>query len=121
MSRAYLRRGPGSGTEQDICDDAYLLELRGIVKAFPNVLANNGIDFDLRIKEIHALLGENGSGKSTLMKIAFGMYQPDAGTIRVRGQERVISDSHAAATCGIGMVHQHFMLVPSLTVIENLM
>lgn len=99
----------------------YLLQLEEITKAFPNVLANNHISFDLQAGEIHALLGENGSGKTTLMKVLYGIYKPDSGRIRIEGKEVAILNPRDAVAQGIGMVHQNFMLVPSLTVLENLM
>ncbi|HOA22652.1 MAG TPA: ABC transporter ATP-binding protein [Aggregatilineales bacterium] len=95
------------------------LEMRGITKRFPGVLANNNVNFDVRAGEIHALLGENGAGKSTLMKILFGLYQPDEGEIRINGEPVRITCPADAIGYGIGMVHQHFMLVPSFTVAEN--
>ncbi|RME90802.1 MAG: ABC transporter ATP-binding protein [Anaerolineae bacterium] len=95
--------------------------MRGIVKRFPGVLANDHVDFELRRGEIHALLGENGAGKSTLMNILSGLYRPDAGTIRVKGQAVSFSSPRDAIRAGIGMVHQHFMLVPSQTVTENIL
>jgi ABC-type uncharacterized transport system ATPase subunit len=95
------------------------LEMRGIVKRFPGVLANDHVDFEVRAGEIHALLGENGAGKSTLMKILFGLYQPDEGEICINGQPIRIDQPASAIEHGIGMVHQHFMLVPSFTVAEN--
>src|SRR5512138_1826249 len=95
------------------------LEMRGISKRFPGVLANNRVDFDVKAGEVHALLGENGAGKSTLMKILYGLYHADEGEILING-ERVLFRSPAdALRRGIGMIHQHFMLVPSLTVAEN--
>ena len=97
------------------------LEARGIVKAFPGVVANDGVDFDLRGGEIHALLGENGAGKSTLMNILAGLYRPDAGEIRVDGQPVVFGSPRDAFAAGLGMVHQHFTLVPSQTVTENIL
>jgi simple sugar transport system ATP-binding protein len=100
--------------------EAPALELRGITKRFGPVVANDGIDFDLRPGEVHALLGENGAGKSTLMSILYGLYRPDEGEIRVN-DELVEMDSPARAIeLGIGMVHQHFMLVPVMTVTENI-
>ena len=99
--------------------DTPLLEMRGITKRFPGVIANEGVDFDLRRGEVHTLLGENGAGKSTLMKILFGLYQPDEGEILLRGQPARITSPTAAIDARIGMVHQHFMLVPTLTVAEN--
>ena len=95
------------------------VEMRGIVKRFPGVLANDHVDFDVRAGEIHALLGENGAGKSTLMKILYGMYQPDEGQIRVNGEAVHFTSPADAIRRGIGMIHQHFMLVPTLTVAEN--
>jgi simple sugar transport system ATP-binding protein len=97
-----------------------VLEMRGITKRFPGVLANDGVDFTLHKGEIHALLGENGAGKSTLMKILYGLYQADSGTIRVNGQEVQIREPNDALRLGIGMVHQHFMLIQQFTVAENL-
>ncbi|MCJ7625407.1 MAG: ATP-binding cassette domain-containing protein, partial [Anaerolineaceae bacterium] len=95
------------------------MEMRGITKRFPGVLANDNIDFDVRASEVHALLGENGAGKSTLMKILYGMYHQDQGDIFINGQLVNITSPSAAISCGIGMIHQHFMLVPTLTVAEN--
>ncbi|HEY4723572.1 MAG TPA: ATP-binding cassette domain-containing protein, partial [Anaerolineae bacterium] len=95
--------------------------MRGIVKRFPGVLANDHVDFDLRRSEIHALLGENGAGKSTLMSVLAGLYQPEAGTIAVNGKPVSFSSPRAAIQAGIGMIHQHFMLVPSQTVTENIL
>jgi simple sugar transport system ATP-binding protein len=95
------------------------LEMRGITKRFPGVLANNRVDFDVLSGEVHALLGENGAGKSTLMKILYGLYQPDEGEIRLNGEAAAIRSPADAIRLGIGMIHQHFMLVPSLTVTEN--
>jgi len=98
-----------------------ILELHGITKRFPGVLANNHIDLDLREGEIHALLGENGAGKTTLMNILYGLYKPDEGEIRVNGNRVEIHSPRDAIACGIGMVHQHFMLVPVFTVVDNVM
>ncbi len=95
------------------------LKMQGIVKQFPGVLAVNQVDFDVKYGEIHALLGENGAGKSTLMKMLYGLYQPDGGQILINDQEVKIKSPHDAILQGIGMIHQHFMLVPSLTVAEN--
>ncbi len=97
------------------------LEMRGIVKRYPGVVANDGIDLDLRPGEIHALLGENGAGKSTLMNILYGLATPDAGEIRINGEPVVITDPADAIDRGIGMVHQHFMLVPVLSVADNIL
>jgi ABC-type uncharacterized transport system ATPase subunit len=96
------------------------LELRGISKRFPGVVANDAVDFDLRRGEIHALLGENGAGKSTLMNVVYGLYSPDEGEIRIKGKPVTIDSPSAAIEHGIGMVHQHFMLIPVMTVAENI-
>jgi general nucleoside transport system ATP-binding protein len=101
-------------------DAAPVLELRGITKQFPGVLANDHIDFDLRRGEVHALLGENGAGKSTLMSILYGLYTADSGEILMNGKPVVISSPKHAIELGIGMVHQHFMLIPVMTVTENI-
>ena len=98
-----------------------VLELRGITKRFPGVLANDHIDLTLEEGEILALLGENGAGKTTLMNILYGLYTPDEGEIYVKGQKVEIREPSDAIGLGIGMVHQHFMLVPVLTVTENVM
>ena len=91
-----------------------VLELRGITKRFPGVLANDHIDLTLEEGEIHALLGENGAGKTTLMNILYGLYQPDQGEIIVRGKPIDVHSPSDAIAAGIGMVHQHFMLDPGL-------
>ena len=96
------------------------VELRGITKAFPGVVANDRIDFSAEKAEIHGLLGENGAGKTVLMSILYGLYRPDEGKIKVNGEEVEIDSPATAMRLGIGMVHQHFMLVPSLTVAENI-
>src|SRR5437588_210568 len=101
-------------------DEAPVLELRGITKRFPGVVANDEVDFDLRRGEVHALLGENGAGKSTLMNVLYGLYQPDEGEIRVNGRPVPIHSPKDAIDLGIGMVHQHFMLIPVMTVAENI-
>ena len=98
-----------------------IVEMRGIVKRFPGVLANDHVDFELCQGEIHGLLGENGAGKSTLMNVLAGLYRQEAGTILVRGEPKVFSSPRDAIKSGIGMVHQHFMLVPSQTVTENIL
>jgi len=95
------------------------LKMQGIVKRFPGVLAVDKVDFDVVSGEIHALLGENGAGKSTLMKMLYGLYQPDSGRILLNDQDVKFRSPHEAIQQGIGMIHQHFMLVPSLTVAEN--
>jgi len=99
---------------------APLLELRGITKRFPGVLANDNVNFDLRRGEVHALLGENGAGKSTLMNILYGLYTPDEGQILLDGKPIELGSTKAAIEHGIGMVHQHFMLIPVMTVAENI-
>jgi simple sugar transport system ATP-binding protein len=96
-----------------------VLELRGITKRFPGVLANDHIDFDLYRGEVHALLGENGAGKSTLMNVVYGLYHPDEGEIMIQGKPVKIGSPREAIDHGIGMVHQHFMLIPVMTVAEN--
>jgi len=93
--------------------------MRGICKRFPGVLANDHVDFDVRAGEVHALLGENGAGKTTLMKILYGMYHPDEGEILLNDRAVGIASPLDAIRLGIGMIHQHFMLVQSLTVAEN--
>jgi ABC-type uncharacterized transport system ATPase subunit len=97
-----------------------LLELKGITKRFPGVVANDRVDFDLRPREVHALLGENGAGKSTLVNILYGLYKPDEGEIFLKGKQADIHSPKDAIELGIGMVHQHFMLIPVLTVAENI-
>ncbi len=97
------------------------LQTKGITKRFPGVLANDRVDFDLQRGEIHALLGENGAGKTTLMNIIYGLYQPDEGDILLNGKPVAIRNSKDAIVAGIGMVHQHFMLIPVFTVTENIM
>jgi len=98
----------------------YVIELRGIVKRFPGVVANDGIDLKVRRGEIHCLLGENGAGKTTLMRILYGLYRPDEGEILLDGKPIRISSPLVALTHHIGMVHQHFRLVPTLSVEENI-
>ena len=101
-------------------NDVPVLELRGITKAFPGILANDNVDFELLGGEVHALLGENGAGKSTLMNVLYGLYRPDSGEIRVRGLPVSLHSAKDAIKLGIGMVHQHFMLIPVMTVTENI-
>ena len=101
-------------------NNEYVVEMRGIDKIYPNgIAANQGVDFLVKKGEIHALMGENGAGKSTLMKMLFGMEQPTNGEIYINGEKVAITSPTVAIAHGIGMVHQHFMLVPSLTVAEN--
>lgn len=97
-----------------------IVELEHITKVFPNVIANDDICLQVREGEIHSIAGENGAGKSTLMNILYGMYQPDRGIIRLRGKETRISSPSDSIALGIGMVHQHFMLIPKLTVAQNI-
>src|SRR5712691_1450907 len=101
-------------------DEPLALELRGITKQFPGVLANDHIDLDVRQAEVHALLGENGAGKSTLMNVLSGLYHPDEGEIRLKGDRVSFASAKDAIEHGIGMVHQHFMLIPVMTVAENI-
>ena len=96
------------------------LEMRGITKRFPGIVANDRVDFDLRAGEVHALLGENGAGKSTLMNVLYGLYKADEGEIFVKGQKTTFHSAKDAIDKGIGMVHQHFMLIPVMTVAENI-
>ena len=96
------------------------LEIRHVTKRFPGVLANDDVSFDLRKGEIHALLGENGAGKSTLMNVVYGLYAPDEGEFLIDGKQVEINGPHDAINYGIGMVHQHFMLVPVFSVTENM-
>jgi general nucleoside transport system ATP-binding protein len=98
----------------------YVIEMLGIRKEFPGIVANDNITLQLKQGEIHALLGENGAGKSTLMNVLFGLYQPEQGEIRVRGKEVKITNPNIANELGIGMVHQHFMLVDKFSVTENI-
>jgi ABC-type uncharacterized transport system ATPase subunit len=97
-----------------------ILELRGITKRFPGIVANDHIDFDLRPGEVHALLGENGAGKSTLMNVVYGLYRADEGEIVLSGKPITFHSPSDAIRAGIGMVHQHFMLIPVMTVAENI-
>jgi ABC-type uncharacterized transport system ATPase subunit len=96
-----------------------VLELDGITKRFPGIVANDQVSFDLRRGEVHALLGENGAGKTTLMNVLYGLYHPDEGEIRINGQTVSFTSPRDAIDSGIGMVHQHFMLIPVMTVAEN--
>lgn len=98
----------------------YIIELLNITKEFPGIKANDNVTLQLKPQTIHAVLGENGAGKSTLMSILFGLYQPDGGMIKVRGQEVKITNPNVANDHGIGMVHQHFKLVDDFTVVENI-
>ena len=98
----------------------YVVEMLNIRKEFPGVVANNNVTIQLKKGEIHALLGENGAGKSTLMNVLFGLYQPEKGTIKVNGESVKITNPNIATKLGIGMVHQHFMLVDNFTVTQNI-
>ena len=98
-----------------------IVEMRGITKRFPGVIANEDVDFELRPGEIHALLGENGAGKSTLMSVLAGLYRPEAGTVLVRGNPISFNSPRDAIDLGIGMIHQHFTLIQSQTVTENIL
>ncbi len=98
----------------------YIIEMLGITKIFPGIIANDNITLQVKKGEVHALLGENGAGKSTLMSVLFGLYQPEAGTIKVKGKEVKITGPLDANAYGIGMVHQHFKLVHNFTVLQNI-
>ena len=102
-------------------EQGFLLQMKGITKKFPGVIANDSVSFDVRRGEIHALLGENGAGKSTLMKILYGLYSPDEGEIHFIGKQIHISSPKVAVDMGIGMVHQHFMLIENMTALDNVM
>ena len=104
-----------------MADDNIVLEAKNITKQFPGVLANDHVNFDLRKGEIHALLGENGAGKTTLMNILYGLHKPDSGEVFVNGKSIVIHSPKDSIQAGIGMVHQHFMLIPVFSVAENVM
>src|SRR5262245_20518504 len=126
-SRSHVRRGrlaPPSSfhavESRPMADAPSVLELRGITKRFPGIVANDHINLDLRRGEVHALLGENGAGKSTLMNVVYGLYKPDEGEIRIKGEPVTMHSSLDAIEHGIGMVHQHFMLIPVMTVAENI-
>src|SRR5437588_12393807 len=98
----------------------FAVEMRNICKAWPGVVANDHVNLSVRKGEIHALVGENGAGKSTLMNILYGLIRPDRGEIFINGQLGSIHGPRDAIRLGIGMVHQHFMLIPPLTVAENI-
>jgi general nucleoside transport system ATP-binding protein len=115
--RAQRERGPM--TTAVASEKPPFLEMRGIEKRFGDLQALKGVDLVVREGDIHALVGENGAGKSTLMNVLYGLYRPDAGSIRIRGREVRITGPRDAIALGIGMIHQHFMLIPPLTVAEN--
>lgn len=98
----------------------YVIEMNNITKVFPGIVANDDITLQVKQGEIHALLGENGAGKSTLMNVLFGLYQPEQGEIKIKGKTVKITNPNIANDLGIGMVHQHFMLVHNFTVTENI-
>ena len=98
----------------------YVIEMNNITKVFPGIVANDDITLQVKQGEIHALLGENGAGKSTLMNVLFGLYQPEQGEIKIKGKPVKITNPNIANDLGIGMVHQHFMLVHNFTVTENI-
>ncbi len=106
---------------EDVKEPKVIVHMHGITKRFPGVLANDQVEFSLHQGEVHALLGENGAGKSTLMNILAGLYKPDAGTISINGKPVNFTSPQDAIKSGIGMIHQHFMLVPSQTVTENVL
>ena len=98
----------------------YIIEMIGITKRFPGIVANDGITLRLRRGEIHALLGENGAGKSTLMSVLFGLYQAEEGEIRKNGKKVDITNPNDATALRIGMVHQHFILVAVFSLLQNI-
>ena len=99
---------------------SFAIELKNISKSFPGVIANDDVSLAIEPGEIHALVGENGAGKTTLMNILYGLYQPDEGEIFINGESRSFNSPLDAIASGLGMVHQHFMLFPNLTVVENI-
>ena len=103
----------------DKTDQIPVVSMRGVTKRFPGVIANEDVDFDLYPGEIHALLGENGAGKSTLMNVLAGLYKAEAGSVSINGQLGTFNSPRDAIKAGIGMIHQHFMLVPSQSVTEK--
>src|SRR5688500_7850355 len=112
--------GDGSAVPGGTSTATTAIELRDIVKRFPGVVANDGVDLTVRAGTIHAIVGENGSGKSTLMKTLYGAHRPDSGTIVINGEQQSFRSPRDAIAQGIGMVFQHFMLAENLTVWENI-
>ena len=100
-------------------NEEYVIELENITKEFPGIVANDNISLKVKKGEIHCLLGENGAGKTTLMNVLFGLYKADEGELKINGKEIKKHSARNAFQCGLGMVHQHFMLVDALTVWEN--
>jgi len=98
---------------------ASAVEIKGIEKKYPGVVANHNVTLTVQKGHIHAIIGENGAGKSTLMKILYGMVRPDSGTISIDGKDVVLKSPHDSIALGVGMVHQHFMLADNATVLEN--
>ena len=97
-----------------------MLDTRGLTKRFGDLVAVNAVDFELKKGEIHALLGENGAGKSTLCNVIYGYYKPDSGVVRVKGKEVRLTSPKEGMRAGIGMVHQDLMLIPNMSVVQNL-
>ena len=121
MSSAILEAAPAASNTQAVeRSTGYLLEVRGVRKAFPGVVALDDVQFKLRPGTVHALMGENGAGKSTLMKIIAGVYIPDQGELRVKGQPLTLTGPLDALENGIAMIHQELNLMPFMTVAENI-
>jgi len=117
MQKTIIENGSSASSSDE---HKVAVKMVGIVKRFPGVIANDHIDFEVHVGEVHALLGENGAGKTTLMNILYGLYKPDEGEIYVWGRKVKIHSPRDAIRLGIGMVHQHFMLIPNFTVAENI-
>ena len=118
--QCFVRFEKAIGCEKKVTEEQYVIEMRNITKQFGTFKANDNINLQIRKGEIHALLGENGAGKSTLMNVLSGLLQPTSGEILMDGQKVDISSPTRANQLGIGMVHQHFMLVDAFTVTENI-